>query len=382
MGIIGEVIGTPLGWLMHLIYLIVDNYGLSIVIFTLVTKLILVPVSVKQQKSQAAMAAFSPKLEELKRKYKNNQQKLNEEQMKLYSEEGINPMASCLPLVLQLLILYGVFDVIYRPLTHILRVSQDVIVKATELATTAFPDEKMLASRPEMALIQIAKDPEKSHIFNSIPDFVDQAQSFNNSLFGFIDLGITPSFKPEVWNAAAIGLFLIPIFSGLIQLIMTIYMQKRQKSQGAKMPQGMAGMNAVMYIMPLFSVWIAFSYPAGIGFYWTMSSLFSLIQTIVLYKIYTPEYVAELVERDKARKKKRNKGRPTMAEKYQKYVEAQQGLVEAKGTVKEDEKELTEDQKLSKSKQRELERAIIREARRRQAEKYGEEFIDDDDDDK
>ena len=111
MGFISELIGYPLGWIMWAVYALVKNYGVAILIFTFIVRLILFPLSVKQQKSTAAMAAFQPKLDKLKKQYANNPNKLQEEQMKLYAEENINPMASCLPMFLQLFFLYGVFDV-------------------------------------------------------------------------------------------------------------------------------------------------------------------------------------------------------------------------------------------------------------------------------
>lgn len=98
MGFISELIGYPLGWIMWAVYALVKNYGVAILIFTFIVRLILFPLSVKQQKSTAAMAAFQPKLDKLKKQYANNPNKLQEEQMKLYAEENINPMASCLPM--------------------------------------------------------------------------------------------------------------------------------------------------------------------------------------------------------------------------------------------------------------------------------------------
>lgn len=382
-----EIIGYPLGWIMWLMYQITDNYAWSIVIFTLIIKIILFPLSVKQQKSSAAMAAFQPKLEKLKKQYANNQQKLQEEQMKLYSEEGINPMASCLPLFIQLPILYGVFDVVYRPITHIIRASKDVIAQATEITKgileAAGASLTNFEQRPEIYIVkELQKNPDAFSGLDA--EFVENVSSFNNKLFGIVDLGDIPTLKPEVWNAAAIILILIPVMSGLIQMIMTVYSQVRSKRLNPDAPS-MAGMNIMLYIMPIFSVWIAFSFPAGIGFYWTMSSLFSFIQSIVLYNIYTPEYVAKLVEKDK--EKRKHKKRPNMMERYQQMMEeqmGQQGGTPANNnkkiaTAKASDDEESGEVKLSRAKQKEYEKMIIREARRRQAEKYGEEFIDDED---
>ena len=167
-------------------------------------------------------------------------------------------------------------------------------------------------------------------------------------------------------------------------MIMTVYSQIRSKKLNPDAPS-MAGMNIMLYIMPIFSVWIAFSFPSGIGFYWTMSSLFSFIQSIILYNVYTPEYVAKLVEKDK--EKRKNKKRPNMMERYQQMMEEQMGQQNGTpsnnkkiATAKSSDDEESGEVKLSRSKQKEYEKMIIREARRRQAEKYGEEFIDDDED--
>ncbi|MDE6710133.1 MAG: YidC/Oxa1 family membrane protein insertase, partial [Oscillospiraceae bacterium] len=367
-----ELIGEPLGWIMWLFYQITHNYAWSIVFFTLVTKILLFPLSVKQQKSTAAMTAFQPKLEKLKKQYANNQQKLQEEQMKLYAEEGINPMASCLPLFIQFPLLYGIFDVVYRPIYHILRTGKPAIKAATDIAREIFTRDggtvpTYFEYRPEIYIIkELQKDPSAFAAMNEqYPDFVEKVSEFNNKLFGIVDLGDIPTLHPEIWNTAAVILLIIPIMSGVIQLFMTIYNQIRNKKMNPDAPS-MAGMNVMLYVMPLFSVWIAFKYPAGIGFYWTMSSLFSCIQSMLLYKIYTPEYVASLVEKDKAKRKK--KARPNMMERYQQLMEEQ--MAQQNGGTRQapaktsgiavssaaDEEEDKPEVKLSKSKQKEYER--------------------------
>lgn len=394
-----EIIGVPLGYIMWLMYQITHNYAWAIILFTLITKIILFPLSVKQQKSSVAMAAFQPKLEKLKKQYANNQQKLQEEQMKLYSEEGINPMASCLPLFIQFPILYGIFDVVYRPLTHILHAGKDAINAAAEITRNIFTANggavpAYFEHRPEIYIVkEVQKDPSAfSSMAEQFPDFAEKVVNFNNKLFGIVDLGDIPTLHPESWKAAAVILLMIPIMSGVIQLAMTIYMQIRNKKMNPDAPN-MGGMNIMLYVMPLFSIWIAFKYPAGIGFYWTMSSLFSFVQSIVLYHIYTPEYVASLVEKDKKKRKKKN--RPNMMERYQKIMEdktasqngqssqsgssgLKSGAVSAK-VSDDDEEDGSSEIKISRAKQKEYEKMIIREARRRQAEKYGEEFIEDED---
>ena len=123
MEFINSIFGYPLGWLMWLCYKIVSNYGIALIIFTLLTKLILFPLAIKQQKSSLRMARMQPKLEELQKKYGKNKEKYNEEMLKLYDEEKYNPMSGCLPMLIQFPILFGLIDVIYKPMTHIRRMS-------------------------------------------------------------------------------------------------------------------------------------------------------------------------------------------------------------------------------------------------------------------
>lgn len=394
MGFISELIGYPLGFVMWAIYQVFKNYGISILLFTIVTRLVLFPLSVKQQKSSAAMAAFSPKLEKLKKQYANNPQKLQEEQMKLYAEEDINPMASCLPMIPQLLFLYGIFDVVYRPLTHILHITKAEVAALKEIAAPLFEGNRYFESRPEIYILQAVQDNEALFTSSGIStEILDKIADFDNKLFGLIDLGAVPNSlfaegANTVWNAASIGLFLIPIISGVIQLIMTIYTTSKQKKLNPEASAQMGSMNLMFYVMPIFSIWMAFSFPAGIGYYWICSSLVGFVQSIVLNKIYTPEYVAKLVEKD--RQKKKNKKKSGFMQKYnemlQEELKKQNGgaaqqtnrKISAAGVAKDD--ETGEEVRLSKSQLKDYERKIIAEARRKQAEKYGDEYIDDDKD--
>lgn len=392
MGFISELIGYPLGWIMWAIYSLVENYGIAILIFTFVIRLILFPMSVKQQKSTAAMAAFQPKLDKLKKQYGNNPNKLQEEQMKLYAEENINPMASCLPMLLQLVFLYGVFDVVYRPLYHILRIGKEGIEALKVVAAPMFEGNTYFNARPELYILQAVNSNPDAFVGAEgvTAEMIQKIIDFNNKLFGIVDLGAIPKSVFEegtVWNAAAIGLLLIPIVSGVIQLAMTIYSTAKQKKLNPEASAQMGSMNLMLYMMPLFSVWIAFSYPAGIGFYWICSSIVGLIQMFVLNKIYTPEYVAKLVEKDKLKKKNQKKSGI-----MQKYNELLQEQLKQQNAASDNNRKISsapvvideetgEEVKLSKSQAKEYERKIIAEARRRQAEMYGDGTVSDKDDD-
>ena len=360
---------------MYGIYSLVKDYGLALILFTVLVKLLLFPLSYKQQKNMAKQQALNPKLEKLRKSFANNQQRYQEEQMKLYAEEGINPMASCLPMIIQLALIYGILDVVYRPLTHILRLGKDT-VETARVALQTYIDTngltvKDFSSRPEIAILRyVQSNPE---IFPT--EIVDRIGTFNNTLFGIIDLGQVPTIHPEVWNVASVCLLMIPILSGVFQLILTIYTQARSRRLNPEAAQMMGGMNIMLYGMPIFSVWIAYSFPAGIGFYWAISSLFSLIQTIFLYTYFNEERSAEILAKDKAKyqENRKKKGGTFM----DRMLEQQQSMNTTNGDKPKSYKSYDERDRVSRSKMNDINRQKINDARRRIAEKYGDDYTDD-----
>lgn len=389
MQFISNLFGYTMGWIMWLIYLVVRNYGVAIILFTLVTKALMFPISVKQQKSMAVMNAFQPKIKALQKKYGNNKEKLQEAQMKLYAEEGINPMGSCLPLLIQFPFLFGIIDVVYRPLTHILHITKDVVLQLTDLAKgviaadpTAFAgvNADLLDKSYQTQLYVLQAFRHNPEAFSSMgAEFMQRATEFNEH---FILFGINLGQNPQ-WTLPTI---LIPILAALSQLAVTVYSQIQQKKVNPA-ASSMGFMNGLMYIMPLFSGWIAFSFPAGVGFYWIWQSAFSLLQSVILYRIYTPEHVAELNKRDAAKKAAKRKNKPTFMQRAMELQKQQEAAARANGgqplsareAVKRqlelNDEELEEgERKLSNKEIKDMNRRVIAEARRRMAEKYGEEY--------
>ncbi len=438
---------TPLlGYLMKLCYIIFKNYGLALIIFTLITKLITVPFQVKQQKNTARMAKFQPQLKKLQNKYGNNKEKYQEEMMKLYTEEGINPMGSCLPMIITMVFLFAIIGVIYAPLKYVSNIggnsfsmtsttSQNItdaenLVKDTIIIANAmgdktyvqltedekedifkdkvleegakingftlksssknlddalknveqvfseyYPDDKdftkflldkkklssQLYTRPQLLMFKIS-DNGYGEMFNVIDDKINKELERVDYTFFGIPLSEMPS-----WTSLYL---LIPVSSFLFQLILTFISQRYQKKNNPTANTNMGGMNLVLYIMPLFSFYIAFKFPVGLGLYWTLTSFYSLIQTVVLNKIYTPEKVEAMAERD-AKKKKKKKGF------YQRALEMQQNQMGANSTEKQIDDDTDEERKLTKAERKQAELKRLQEARRRMAEKYGDEYNED-----
>lgn len=378
MNALYDIIGIPFGYLMYLIYSLCDNYALAIIIFTIVTKLLLFPVNYHTQKNSARMQLLNPKMEKLRKSYSSNPERLQQEQQKLYQQEGINPMASCMPALVQMLLLFGVIDVIYKPITHILHISKNVRESAfniaAELAGSSSGGFKSL--RSELTIMeQLDKHADK---FSGLAEnFADRVAEFssNYTVFG-ANLGKIPELHPEVWNKESIILFCIPFLAGLAQLVQSIYSQVHQKKTNPEM-QGGGCMALMMYLMPVMSVVWAFALPAGIGFYWIWTSLFSFLINLGLNMYFTPERTEKINEKEKEKARAYAEKHPEKKTFMQRMMEQQAELERQQngGSAK------GNGSKASRSEMNKQNRDKLKEARKRMAEKYGEEYDENDNDD-
>ncbi len=345
------IISIPLGWIMAALYSLIENYGIVLILFTVLVKVLMFPLSVKQQKATAKMAVFQPKIQEIQKKYENNKEKQQEELMKLYQTHGYNPMSGCLPMVLPLIILFGLIDVIYRPLKHILHIGKDTITAMAEILTTA--GVSVTKGREDLAIITNIVNYKDALIEGGIDSgIVEQIVNFDFSLFG-MDLSVVPTFGLN-W------LVIVPLLSGLTAFLSSWISMKMNPATANQ--AGGGSLKMMMYTMPLLSVWICFSFPIGMGFYWILSNILAGVQTVILYKIYSPErYKKEFEEKmalEAEKKKEERAQRKQMKENK-----------ENKETLSPEEEKIALTEK-------EINRRRLAEARKRDAEKYGEEYVE------
>lgn len=381
MNILYDIFGVPFGFLMSIIYNWCGNYAIAIIVFTIVTKLLLFPINYKTQKNSARMQLLNPKLEKLRKSFANNPQRFQEEQQKLYQQEGYNPMESCMPALIQMLLLFGVIDVIYKPFTHILRIAKSVRTAATEITSGLIGKTISTGNlRSELlTLEQVDKSPESyqdlsDNFLQSVTEF-----SQNFTIFG-ANLGKTPEFHPETWTKEALILFLIPFAAGVAQFISSLYMQIHQKKTNPTAAQAGGCMNVAMLLMPIWSVMIAFSVPAGIGFYWIWSSLFSFLITFALNQYFTPERIKVINEKEKEKARIYAEKHPEKKTFMQKMME-QQALYDQQQNGSGLPRTGAGGEKLSRSEANKQNRERINEARRRMAEKYGDVYDENESDD-
>lgn len=281
-----ETLAIPFGFVMALLYGYTGNYLLSLTVLTIVVKAILFPTSVKQQKGTAKQARLQPRVKKIQTLYAGNQQKIQEETQALYQKEGYNQMSSgCLPLLIQLPVMMGLWNVMYTPLTSVLRVPASVVKNLTDALTKL--DPSITASKNSQIEIKILEriiDLEGTK--GLTPDILANIKKF---MSGFKFLGInlweTPSFKGG-FNK----LWLIPILAFVTALASSIYLYYKQKQTNPAAASGpTAGCMALM--SPMMSLFFTFMFPAGVGFYWIMSNVFSFLQSLLLYGLYNPKKV-------------------------------------------------------------------------------------------
>lgn len=327
-------IAIPLGYILHFIYKIFGNYFVSIFLFTLLVRLATFPLSLKSQKAQAQRAKLAPRLERLQKKYGQDRQKLQQKQMELYEKNGVSMTGGCLPMVIQMVILFGIISAIYKPLTHLVQMPSEVInasisavtlqdgendpnkIKAEELEGY-YGELRMLARLEENeADIKeaIGALDEEVREEKSADDYIQEMQTVTEK---FTIFGQTMLQNPGEGGFKNISvLWLIPLFSCLTAMassLISLYFTKQ--AQKEKQPgQGCTNVMLIAF-MPLFSLYITFMVPGGVGIYWICSNLIAIVQTIVLNNIYNPAKIRAQAEAEyEERRKKRAEDKKRLAE--------------------------------------------------------------------
>ena len=316
MSTIGYYICVPFAWLVRLFYDLTNSYGVALILFTLVIKLIMLPFQMKSKKSMMRMSRVSGQMQELQKRYAKNQAKLQEEMQKLYEEEGVNPMSGCLWSFLPLPILMALYSIIRQPITHFMMLSKDVLQTVVQSVADAGVDLTNIVMMDKATGAPALKDGLYQMAAYGQINLVKAVQEmglstpdgwFNvNYKFLGLDLTATPweYVKSFTFTWAVIGVILIPILAGLSQFVFSKLTMKTQPQADAA---GGASMKSMMYMMPLMSVYIAFIMPAALGVYWIAQSVFSLIQEAILNKTFSAKLSEEEEARFQARQADRQK---------------------------------------------------------------------------
>ncbi len=298
MSFITELLAWPLGYIMWFCYKLIDNYGLTLILFTLITKIIMFPLSIKVQKNSIAMVKINPQLNEIRMRYSGDKDKIADEQLKIYKKEGYNPLWGIIPTLIQLPIIFGLIDVIYKPMKHLLHIDTESI---NQLVGTACKIKGVdtLGNSAQLTVINMLKDPSYASLFKNalagqftnIDDVMMQLQNFKTT-FLMWDFAYTPSLS------SISNLIWIPILSGVSAWALCFFQNKANVLQ---VEQSKANQYGMTIFMIAFSVYFSFLVPAGVGFYWIIGNLLAIALIYICNAIYNPK---EFIDYDSLEKMK------------------------------------------------------------------------------
>lgn len=287
------IINRPLGWIIEISYRFTHNYAIALFIFALVLQIVLFPLGIKQQKNSVKQASLRPKEMAIRKKYagrndKPTQQKLNEEIMELYQRENFNPMGGCLPMLIQLPILFSLYNVVISPLKYICGFGAETIkniqLKVYEILQAAgtegfeaFAEGKtvsqinLITKMRELGLTNFVGENGQAITESMLPDF---------TIFGGkLDLSMIPI--QHLWSI----LLLIPALTLVVTYGSTWISRKLMYNPNPE-AQNDISMKIMNLSMPLLSVYISFTVPATIGLYWIFRSILGVLQQLALSKMF------------------------------------------------------------------------------------------------
>ena len=308
---LADIIQVPFGYLMSVLYQFTANYGVALILFAIIVKVVLLPITAKGKKSTMKMSRMTPKLQAIQKKYANDQQKQSEAIQALYKEEGVSMGGGCLWSFIPILILIPLYTVIREPIVYMLHESAEVAAQIVETVKTAAPD-----------LFTNNQFYEQLIVAPQIPNFVEELKAVLPELsettlagvnFNFLnlDLGAVPNYKVWEWTTfdwAHVGALLIPLLSAGSQILTMLISTKMNNSlvtdergledkETAKNSQQNQSSKMMMWMMPIMSLWIGFTVPCALSLYWFIQGVVGTVTDVYLTKKYRKIYDAEDAEK-------------------------------------------------------------------------------------
>jgi YidC/Oxa1 family membrane protein insertase len=303
-----DIINVPLGILMNFLYGLFNNYAVAILFFALAIKIIMLPLGIKQQQSQIKMAKIRPKEQAIRGKYAGRtdsatQQKMNAEVMDMYKAENHSPMSGCLPLLVQMPVLFALYNIIRNPLTYISRFSPELMDSIKEAIYNS-------AYKLDFSFTDALKNMDKIADFKSRLQQIDIIEIFNNPTWlaeikNAVGAGFPAEFKNIDFGFLGQTLTSTPAQMGLSILLLIpvlnfaasfLQMRLQKIINGKTMATEAAnnsGMKVMEYTMPLLIVYMSYTMNAALGLYWIFQSVLGIGQTLILSKLYPIPQISE-----------------------------------------------------------------------------------------
>ena len=282
------------GYILNYIYNFIGNYGWAIIIFSILVKILMSPISIKQQKTVKKTAKIQQKMKEIQLKYKGNQEKLNEATIELYKSENMSPFSGCLSAIVQIVLLFSVFYLVRSPLTYMKKVDKDVINKYSTIIQENEISPK--SNYPEIDIIReidsiknLKKDDQEENSeekidLSKINDEELDNMNINMEFLG-LNLAQVPT-KSSDWKA-----YIIPFLYVIISIVsMKMTTMNTNKNENDEEFDAVAQMNKNMtYTFPIMYLAVALIAPLGLALYWLMNSLLMIFERLILNKLLKDE---------------------------------------------------------------------------------------------
>ena len=301
-----EFIQTGFGYVLGWLYELTRNYGVALILFTVVLKLVLLYPTMRSKRSTMKMSRLTPQIQFIQKKYANDRQKQAEMTQALYKAEGVSMGGGCLWSLVPLLLLFPLYAVVRQPIVYVFHETLETAGKIMNVIKEALPD---LISQRNSYFEQMIAAPILPQFADKIEGLVSNPETLNGLKFTFlgIDLAAVPNFNFASWGSdlwSNLGLFLLPVLSAGSQVLTMLVSQKLNNSlvtnekgvqdkEAAKNSDSAKTGKTMMYIMPLMSLWIGFTIPGAMSVYWLAQGLLGMFIDIILTNHYRKKYDAE-----------------------------------------------------------------------------------------
>ena len=317
---LGYYICVPFAWLTRLFYTWTGSYGVALILFTLLVKLVLLPFQLKSKKSMLRMNRMQGKIKDIQTRYANNKEKQQQEMADLYAREGVNPMSGCLWSFIPFPILIALYYIIRTPLRYFMSLSQTVIEEITALAVSLGYAAEASGQAAAYEQIYLAK-----FIHEHWADFDGKFAGLIDLDYNFLGMDLSSvgkdlfsQFPSGGWPV--IGILILPLISAALQFLMT---QISMKANGNANANGAS--KAMIYMMPLMTVWMGYILPAALCVYWICNAGFSCIQELFLNKHFNKILDREETDKEREKREKRYAKMQAARENYNQQLASAKG---------------------------------------------------------
>jgi len=283
-----EFFSNIFGYVLNGIYILVKNYGVAIILFSILIKLIMLPMSIKQQKTMKKTEKIQKEMNKIQEKYKNNPEKMNMEIMDLYKRENMSPFSGCFSLIIQMVLLFSMFYLVRSPLTFMKKVDNEVIENFSQTIKEEKGEDALNGAYPEMQIIKYAN--EKN---------LEDSEIFINMDFLGVDLSDVPTTSGTNYKSYIVPVLYVISSIASIKLTSNINDKKSKKEDIIEVNQAnkkddMQDMTkqmnkSMLWMMPILSVSVSLVAPLGLALYWLINNILMILERIIMNKFISNE---------------------------------------------------------------------------------------------